>query len=123
MHRANRRQRGRHRPDRCDHFGQAGLRHARRLYFSVAGLEKKNFSVWKLATVGELTIRLVTEFNADYPDSKMPGIYRLQTTGMLGSGAPFPQEFVFALRVHFKRRNLDLKGMTTVPITYLGKPM
>jgi hypothetical protein len=83
----------------------------------VPGLKKKNFSVWKLSTIGELTIRLVTELNADFPDSKMPGIYRLKTTGMLGSAAPFPQEFVFALRVQFKRRKLDLLGMTTVPIT------
>ena len=88
----------------------------------VQGLKKKNFSVWELTTIGEYTLRLVTEVNADFPASKMPGIYRLQTTEVLGPAAPPPQQFVFAIRVGLTLRKITLEGMTTVPITYLGWP-
>ncbi len=87
----------------------------------VEGLKKRSFSVWELTTIGELDIRLLTELNADFPTSKMPGIYRIQTTQMLGIQAPAPQEFVFAIRVGTGRGKKLRQGMTTVPITYLGK--
>jgi hypothetical protein len=87
----------------------------------VEGLKKRSFSVWELTTVGERDIRLVMELNADFPTSKMPGIYRIQTTQMLGIQAPAPQEFVFAIRVSSGREKKLRQGMTTVPITYLGK--
>jgi hypothetical protein len=87
----------------------------------VEGLKKKNFTVWELTTIGDLSVSLMTELNADFPASKMPGVYRLQTSQVLGPQAPAPQEFVFALRVGYKREKVDVQGMTTVPITYLGK--
>ncbi len=87
----------------------------------VEGLKKRSFSVWELTTIGELNIRLLTEVNADFPASKMPGIYRLQTTQVFGIQALAPQEFVFAIRVGLTRRKILLQGMTTVPITYFGK--
>jgi len=88
----------------------------------VAGLTKKNFAVWELTTIMELTIRLATEVNADFPASQMPGVYRLQTTEVLGPQSPAPQEFVFAIRAGVTRRKIVIQGMTTVPITYLGSP-
>jgi hypothetical protein len=86
----------------------------------VEGLKKRNFSVWELTTVGERDIRLALELIADFPSSNMPGIYRIQTTNLLGAGAPDPQEFIFAIRVAMGRK-ITRQGMTTVPITYLGK--
>jgi len=85
----------------------------------VQGLKKKNFSVWSLTTIGDLDVALMTELNADFPASHMPGIYRIQTTMVLGIQAPAPQQFVFALRVAQSRTKGQ--GITTVPITYLGK--
>lgn len=87
----------------------------------IEGLEKRNFSVWNLAVVGQPTISMVTELNAEIPSSKMPGIYRIQTSLALALEAPQPQEFVFAIRVTLSRRPVTLQGFTTVPITYLGK--
>jgi hypothetical protein len=87
----------------------------------VEGLKKRHFSVWELTTIGELDIRLLTELNADFPTSEMPGIYRIQTTEVFGFQALAPQEFVFALRVGLTRAKVLRQGMTTVPITYLGK--
>lgn len=87
----------------------------------VTGLKKKNFNVWMLSSIGELTVRLCTELNLDFPASEMPGVYRIQTDQYLGLSAPAPQEFVFALRVAIKRRKVVRQGMTTVPIAYLGK--
>jgi hypothetical protein len=87
----------------------------------VEGLKKRSFSVWELTTIGDISIRLLTELNADFPASKMPGIYRVQTTQVLGIQAPDPQEFVYAIRVALRRRKTLLQGMTTVPFTYLGK--
>ena len=87
----------------------------------VEGLKKRSFSVWELTTIGERDIRLLTELNADFPTSKMPGIYRIQTTQVLGIQSPAPQEFVFAIRVGLGRGKTLREGMTTVPITYLGK--
>ena len=71
--------------------------------------------------LGERDIRLLTELNADFSTSKMPGIYRIQTTQVLGIQSPAPQEFVFAIRVGLGRGKTLREGMTTVPITYLGK--
>jgi hypothetical protein len=87
----------------------------------VEALKKRSFSVWELTTIGERDIRLLTELNADFPTSKMPGIYRIQTTQVLGIQSPAPQEFVFAIRVGLGRGKTLQQGMTTVPITYLGK--
>jgi len=87
----------------------------------VEGLKKRSFSVWELTTIGERDIRLLTELNADFSTSKMPGIYRIQTTQVLGIQSPAPQEFVFAIRVGLGRGKTLREGMTTVPITYLGK--
>ena len=87
----------------------------------ITGLKKKNFSVWMLSSIAEIEIKLLLELNADFPASSMPGIYRIQTTQMLGFEAPAPQEFVFALRVGITRRKTTRQGMTTVPIIYLGK--
>ena len=84
------------------------------------GLKKSNFSVWELTTIGQISIYLTTELNADFPASKMPGIYRVQTTQYLGLQSPAPQEFVFAIRAGATRGKPPLQGMTTVPITYLG---
>ena len=89
----------------------------------VEGLKKANFSVWNLTTVGEPTLQMVTELGAEIPSSKMEGIYRLQTKIALGTGAPHPQQFIFAIRasVNTQRRPVTtIKGFTTVPITYLG---
>jgi len=88
----------------------------------VEGLKKRSFSVWELASsIGDIDIKLLMELNADFPASKMPGVYRLQTTQMLGIHAPAPQEFLFAIRVGTGRGKNLRQGMTTVPITYLGK--
>ena len=87
----------------------------------VEGLKKRSFSVWELTTIGERDIRLLTELNADFPTSKMPGIYRIQTTQVLGIQAPAPQEFVFAIRIGLGRGKTLRQGMTTVPISYFGK--
>lgn len=86
----------------------------------VEGLKKSNFSVWQLTSVGEPTLNMVTELNAEIPSSKMPGIYRLQTKIALALEAPHPQQFVFAIRVSWGRTKTPLQGFTTVPITYLG---
>jgi hypothetical protein len=86
----------------------------------VVGLKKANFSVWELTTIEQITVRLVTEVNADFPASKMPGVYRVQTNAFLGAGSPSPQEFVFAIRAGSTRGKNVLQGMTTVPIVYLG---
>jgi hypothetical protein len=87
----------------------------------VQGLKKKNFSVWELTNIGSLDLRLLTELYADFPSSKMPGVYRVQTKPVLAMTAPHPQQFVFALRVGHKKGKAETQGMTTVPITYLGK--
>jgi hypothetical protein len=47
---------------------------------------------------------------------------RLQTAYAIEIDAPNPQEFVFAIRVAQTREKALQQGMTTVPITYLGKP-
>jgi hypothetical protein len=86
----------------------------------VQGLKKSSFSVWDVTTVSSITVTMVTELNADFPASSMPGIYRVQTYPILGIQSPAPQEFVFALRVGYKRGRTVLQGMTTVPVTYLG---
>jgi hypothetical protein len=87
----------------------------------VEGLKKKAFSVWEITTIGTNAVALMTELNADFPTSKMPGVYRIQSTQVLGPVAPAPQEFVFALRVGATVNKVSVQGMTTVPITYLGK--
>lgn len=87
----------------------------------VPNLPKNSFTVWELTRIGEINVRLVTEVNADFPASSMPGVYRIQTDQALGIAAPDPQEFVFALRVGVRRRGVVKQGMTTVPITCLGK--
>lgn len=84
------------------------------------GLKKKNFSVWQLSDIGESSLRLAMELNVDFPSSKMPGIYRLQTEDGLPMQALQPQEFIFAIRAHVSRNKSSLQGFTTVPITYLG---
>jgi hypothetical protein len=90
----------------------------------VESLTKENFSVWEIARlISDIKVQLLTELNADLPTSHMPGIYRLQTVETLGIQAPDPQEFVFAIRVaQTKQLKTPRQGMTTVPITYLGKP-
>jgi hypothetical protein len=88
----------------------------------VEGLKKVNFSVWKLNPIDEYKIDHITEVNADFPTSKMPGVYRLQTKVAMDILAPQPQEFVFAIRAGLSQRKVSMQGMTTVPITYLGKP-
>lgn len=86
----------------------------------VTGLKKANFSVWELTTIEQITVQLTTDVNLDFPASKMPGVYRLQTNQFLGVGSPFPQQFVFSLRAGSTRGKSVLQGVTTVPITYLG---
>ena len=87
----------------------------------VEGLRKGSFSVWELTTIGDLNIRLLTELNADFPTSKMPGIYRIQTKEVFSPQTIAPIEFVFAIRVGLTRSKILRQGMTTVPITYFGK--
>jgi hypothetical protein len=84
------------------------------------GLKKGNFSVWQLTTVTQTALDQILELFVDFPTSKMPGIYRLQTKRLLGITAPHPQEFVFALRAHVSKQKETIQGFTTVPITYLG---
>ena len=88
----------------------------------VEGLKKGHFSVWNLASVGELDLNMVTELGAELPSSKLAGIYRLQTKLAMFLQAPHPQYFVFAIRAsQTVRRGVPaLQGFTTVPITYLG---
>ncbi len=87
----------------------------------VQGLKKSNFTVWELTTIGQIVVDLATELNADFPASKMPGIYRVQTHQYLGLQSPAPQEFVFAIRAGSTRVKPVLQGMTTVAFTYLGE--
>jgi hypothetical protein len=87
----------------------------------VQGLKKSNFTVWELTTIGQISVDLTTELNADFPTSKMPGIYRVQTHQYLSLQAPAPQEFVLAIRAASTRHKPVLQGMTTVAFTYLGK--
>lgn len=90
----------------------------------VEGLKKANFSVWHMASVGDLTLSMVTELGAEIPSSKMAGIYRLQTKLAMFLEAPHPQQFVFAIRAskvtERGRPPVSIQGFTTVPITYLG---
>ena len=87
----------------------------------VQGLLKRHFKVWKLTSTHAVPIRLALELIHDFPDSSMPGIYRIQTDQVLGINAPDPQQFVFALRVAMTRSGVVKEGLTTVPISYLGK--
>ena len=86
----------------------------------VTGLKKSSFAVFELTTIGQLSVYMVTDVNADFPSYKIPGVYRVQTTDVLGNAAPSPQEFVFAVRVTTPKP--QKQGVATVPITYLGKP-
>jgi len=86
----------------------------------VEGLKKSNFSVWLLSSVGEPTLNMVTELNAEIPSSRMRGIYRLQTKIILAMEAPHPQQFVFAIRAGVSRGRATTQGFTTTAITYLG---
>jgi hypothetical protein len=86
----------------------------------VQGLAESSFSVWELTTIEEISVTMATEVNTVFPASKMPGIYRIQTIPFLTLQSPAPQEFVFAIRVGFKRGKAAFQGMTTVPVTYLG---
>jgi hypothetical protein len=86
----------------------------------VQGLKKSSFSVWDLTTIEEISVTLVTEVNADFPASSMPGIYRVQTYPILALQSPAPQEFVFAVRVGRKQGKAVYRGVTTVAVTYLG---
>jgi hypothetical protein len=88
----------------------------------VTGLKKANFSVWELTTIGAIDVILVTELNLDFPTSKMPGIYRVQTMDFLGVQSVAPQQFVHAIRVGFSRRKLDYLGSTTTAVAFLGNP-
>ena len=85
----------------------------------VPGFKKPNFSVWELTTIQEISVVLVTDMNADFPSAHMPGVYRVQTSSVLGPQSPAPQEFVFAIRVSTNRGKMPVQGVTTVPITYL----
>lgn len=58
----------------------------------VPGLKKSSFTVFELTTIGQLSIYMVTDVNADFPSYKIPGVYRVQTTAVLGNVAPSPQE-------------------------------
>jgi hypothetical protein len=86
----------------------------------IQGLKKSNFSGWELTTIQQITVYSVTELNADFPASKMPGVYRVQTSQYLSLQAPAPQEFVFAIRAGGTRGKTPLHGVTTVAFTYLG---
>jgi len=88
----------------------------------VTGLTKSNFKVWELTTIGQLDVKLVTELNLDFPASKMPGVYRVQTQDVLSLQAPAAQEFLHAIRVAFRRRKIPVEGIATTAVTYLGKP-
>lgn len=87
----------------------------------VQGLKKSNFAVWELTTIEQIDVYLVTEVNADFPASKMPGVYRVQTTQYLSLQSPAPQEFVFAIRASSNRGKAPLRGVTTVAFAYLGE--
>lgn len=88
----------------------------------VTGLTKSNFHVWELTTIFELDVQLSTEVNLDFPASKLPGVYRVQTKDFLGFQAPAVQQFVHAIRVAFRRRKTEFEGITTTPVSYFGKP-
>ena len=88
----------------------------------VTGLAAENFAVWGVHTISELDVSLLTEIDADFPTSKMPGVYRLQTQDMLGPDAPSERGFVYAVRVTNRIRRSLYQGVTTAPVTYFGKP-
>jgi hypothetical protein len=87
----------------------------------ILGLKKTNFSVWEISDIEELDLMSVTEVNADFPASKMPGLYRVQTVDRLSLQSPSPQEFALAIRVGSKRGKAPPFGVTTASITYLGE--
>jgi hypothetical protein len=90
----------------------------------VESLTKKNFSVWELVwVVEEKKTEVLQELNAIFPQSHMPGIYRLQTVTRISKGGAYPQEFVCAIRVAQTREKALRQGMTTVPVTFLGPPL
>ena len=88
----------------------------------IKGLVQGDFSVWELAQFIDNSLPLVmaVELNELNPQSHMPGIYRVQTVGLLPSGAHFPEQYVFAIRVVSTKERTPREGMTTVPITFLG---
>jgi hypothetical protein len=86
----------------------------------IEGLKKSNFSLWQISTFAQPPIFSVTEVNAEFPESKMLGLYRVQTEMQLAHEAPHPQQFLFAIRVSYPRRT-PVQGLTIIPITYLGK--
>lgn len=88
----------------------------------VEGLKIENFAVWGIHRIDEIGIQLLTELNVDFPASKMPGVYRLQTKDILGIEAPSEQGFVHAVRVTYRDRRSLYQGITTTPVTYYGKP-
>jgi len=87
----------------------------------VTGLKIKSFGVWELTTIGEIDVALVTELSHDFPTSKMPGVYRLQTKDILGIQSPAPQQFVYSIRVGTTVKKVGYLGLTTVDVSYLGK--
>jgi len=78
--------------------------------------------VWGIHSINELDLQMLTEVNADFPASKMHGVYRLQTKDILGINAPPEQGFVHAVRVSCRIRRSAYQGITTTPVTYFGKP-
>ena len=88
----------------------------------VEGLDIQNFAVWGIHSISELDLTLLTEINADFPASRMPGVYRLQTQDFLGLQAPPEQGFIHAVRVTCRIRRSAYQGITTTPVTYFGKP-
>jgi hypothetical protein len=87
----------------------------------VESLTKENFSVWNLTSSPEETKTYeVMELNTSFPVSHMPGIYRLQTEGVIPAQAPSPHQFVYAICVAQMNVKMPRQGMTTVPITWLG---
>ena len=94
----------------------------------VKGLTKANFAVWGIADIVPYDFGLVTEINHDIPSTHLAGVYRLQTKEVLPIDGPAPQEYVFAIRVHRAEPNQQnpktthgVEGITTVPITFLGR--
>ena len=87
----------------------------------VTGLKIKSFGVWEVTTIGEIDVKLMTELNHDFPTSKMPGVYRLQTQDILGIQSPAPQQFIYSIRVGTVVKKVGYLGITTVDVSYLGK--
>jgi hypothetical protein len=88
----------------------------------VEGLKKNNFLIWDLTDFGKLNIPVFIDVNSDLPTSHMLGVYVFQTQGILGHGAPSPQQFLFSIRASESNRRNPRRGFTTVAITYLGAP-